>query len=243
MKREEREGEQFLFVSGFNLILKKIPPCFNSPESCWKQELHGSSGKRNKEEEEELIGCSVLFPLQADFHFAQRSYREVKWRRGRRGVKSPVKNVDDFASDRDDWCPAAFITFWSSIKDERRCCNLLLISPTSLSLIKDQHLSWTSTRFSAWINSVYFIQDHFWLFIRKSEICGSVPCSREPQWTWNSLLLSPGPNRLGYHRYYHTAAIIHAFQNEERLTRKIGVANSNYWTFLQGGNKNVWFLS
>lgn len=75
--------------------------------------------------------------------------------------RDAVKNVDDFASDRDDWCPAAFITFWSSIKDERRCCNLLLISPTSLSLIKDQHLSWTSTRFSAWINSVYFIQDHF----------------------------------------------------------------------------------
>lgn len=68
-------------------LKKKIPPCFNSPETCWKQELHGSSGKR-KEAEEELIGCSVLFPLQADFHFAQRTYRRVKQKCGKRGGKS-----------------------------------------------------------------------------------------------------------------------------------------------------------
>lgn len=58
------------------------------------------------------------------------------------------------------------------------------------------------------------------------------PTARTPSkyWLHECLNLEPSasqPNRLGYHRYYRMAAIIREFQNEERLTGKIGVANSN----------------
>lgn len=51
MKGEQRKhGKQELFVSGFNLNSKKIPSCFNSPESRSKLEL--------REEEEQGGGAA-----------------------------------------------------------------------------------------------------------------------------------------------------------------------------------------
>lgn len=53
--------------------------------------------------------------------------------------RDEVKNVDDFASDKDDWCPAAARSCLhrnrsshSGPQLKRCCCNLLLISPTNI---------------------------------------------------------------------------------------------------------------